>query len=232
MARQLPKLRGQVPTDPLILVLRPWISVPGEPPTCVSVTPHTTSSVLVQWQVRAWGPTGSRKHHVREAAVVTRDSAGLEPRETQPQPLICPPAPPFSPSQLQSQTGSRRPLTIIALGRRVPWGSPGSRGAQPSTGARISIGCPIKGEHEPWEPLQVPSHKGLFPCGFRQRQLQPGVQGLEARGWWAGAASGSCRARPLPGSLRALGSPDRAVSLTACHPGHIPWAHSRTAGGG
>ncbi|KAF6082866.1 sidekick cell adhesion molecule 1 [Phyllostomus discolor] len=24
--------------------------VPGEPPTCVSVTPHTTSSVLVQWQ--------------------------------------------------------------------------------------------------------------------------------------------------------------------------------------
>ncbi|XP_045680287.1 protein sidekick-1 isoform X1 [Phyllostomus hastatus] len=24
--------------------------IPGEPPTCVSVTPHTTSSVLVQWQ--------------------------------------------------------------------------------------------------------------------------------------------------------------------------------------
>lgn len=34
------------------MFLLSWISVPGEPPSFVSVTPHTTSSVLIQWQVR------------------------------------------------------------------------------------------------------------------------------------------------------------------------------------
>ena len=45
---------GQVqpgPANPGFLLS--WIPVPGEPPSSVSVTPHTTSSVLIQWQVRA-----------------------------------------------------------------------------------------------------------------------------------------------------------------------------------
>lgn len=42
------------PTHPHFLL--PWTAVPGEPPSFVSVTPHTTSSVLVQWQVRAGTP--------------------------------------------------------------------------------------------------------------------------------------------------------------------------------
>lgn len=44
---------GQVqaePANPLFLLS--WIPVPGEPPSFVSVTPHTTSSVLIQWRVR------------------------------------------------------------------------------------------------------------------------------------------------------------------------------------
>lgn len=35
-------------------------SVPGEPPSSVSVTPHTTSSVLIQWQVGARGSRPTR----------------------------------------------------------------------------------------------------------------------------------------------------------------------------
>ena len=33
--------------------------VPGEPPRSVSVTPRTTSSVLIQWQVRPGEPPGA-----------------------------------------------------------------------------------------------------------------------------------------------------------------------------
>lgn len=33
------------------------LPVPGEPPRSVSVTPRTTSSVLIQWQVRPRDPT-------------------------------------------------------------------------------------------------------------------------------------------------------------------------------
>lgn len=33
------------------------LPVPGEPPRSVSVTPRTTSSVLIQWQVRPGDPT-------------------------------------------------------------------------------------------------------------------------------------------------------------------------------
>lgn len=44
---------GQVqaePANPRFLLS--WIPVPGEPPSFISVTPHTTSSVLIQWRVR------------------------------------------------------------------------------------------------------------------------------------------------------------------------------------
>lgn len=131
------QVQGQAPTDPLIPILRPWISVPGEPPTCVSVTPHTTSSVLVQWQVRAWGPPGSREHHVREAAMVTRDSAGLEPPETQPHAPLRPAQRPRPSRQVSSDPGGSRRSPALGLSASwagLPLGSPGSPGAQTSTG--------------------------------------------------------------------------------------------------
>lgn len=38
------------------------VAVPGEPPSSVSVTPHTPSSVLIQWQVRAPASHGVGKN--------------------------------------------------------------------------------------------------------------------------------------------------------------------------
>lgn len=45
--------------------------VPGEPPGSVSATPHTTSSVLIQWQVRARGTQLFLKHALASSSTKT-----------------------------------------------------------------------------------------------------------------------------------------------------------------
>lgn len=45
--------------------------VPGEPPGSVSATPHTTSSVLIQWQVRARGTQLFLKHALASGSTKT-----------------------------------------------------------------------------------------------------------------------------------------------------------------
>lgn len=109
------------PQSPPPALTRPPLSpAPEEAPTIVSVTPHTTTSVLIRWQVRpAQGGAGTRAPCSPPAGKALKEKTGRDPPSASP----LPPSPRLHPSD-DRDGGSWE------LGRASRWGCGGEGGGR------------------------------------------------------------------------------------------------------